>query len=115
MGASGAVLGVLVAFVMAYPDRQMFLFPIPYPVSGRGMILLLIMINVVYGLLGSNMSVLTHFGGMGAGFLYMRYVPRWRSWVGRRKRGARGENRDPLGEAVDNIFQFEKEKRRRKM
>jgi len=116
-GASGATLGVLVAFAVAYPDREIFLFPLPFPINARAVVLLFVVLNLLDGITkGSNVSVSTHLGGMVVGFAYMKFVPRLRDWGDslRNRRTKRKNKLDALGDAVDNIFKFEDEKRRRK-
>ena len=114
-GASGSVMGVLVAFAMIDPKRQFFLFPLPVPVSAVGMVVLIFVMNVVAGLNGSMGEMVTHLGGMGAGYALMKAIPWYYQW---RRDQARdklknpkdGDVADKLGAAVDNIFKFNKRK-----
>jgi len=73
VGASGAIYGVLLAFALLFPDRKIyiyFLIPIPakYLVVIMGTITFFSTINSV----GSNVSHLTHLGGLVIGFLYLK-------------------------------------------
>lgn len=118
LGASGAVMGVVVAFILVDPDRQFFLFPLPIPITGRALILLLVVVNVAYGLLGSGVSVATHFGGMGFGYAYMKLLPRYNAWHRERRfrrpprrPGTASSPLDKVGDAVDNIFKFKNDDR----
>jgi membrane associated rhomboid family serine protease len=120
VGASGAIMGVIVAFAILDPDRQIFMLPLPFPITARAMVLLLVVINLLST--GGGVSVSTHFGGMITGFAYMKLRPmalRW-SWErrGRKARRAReraaGTPKEPatpeekkLAEAIDNIFRFQ--------
>ncbi|MBN2311730.1 MAG: rhomboid family intramembrane serine protease [Candidatus Hydrogenedentes bacterium] len=115
-GASGATMGVLIAFAMAQPEREVYLFPLPVRLNARGLIIIVIVLNIVTALRGSPVSVATHFGGMGVGAAYMAFVPRLRNWLDglRRRPRAPREDKDPVGEAVDNILKFHDEKRRRR-
>jgi membrane associated rhomboid family serine protease len=116
VGASGATMGVLIAFAMINPERQFFLFPIPVPINARAMVILVIIINVLQALDPSNTtSVWTHFGGMAAGAIMMKFIPRFRGWQNeRRQRKASGKGKhDEVGDAVDNIFRFDDRKRNR--
>jgi len=74
LGASGAVLGVLVAFAILYPNRMLLLFFI-IPVRARTVIYLLIFINIIYGLdfKASGVAAFAHLGGMLAGYLYIKH------------------------------------------
>jgi len=111
VGASGAVLGVLVAFAMIDPDRQIFLFPLPVPISARILVVIMVAINLVNSLGDSPVAVFTHLGGMLVGFLYMRFhgkMPGWRSPGKPRGWGKKKRKTDKVGDAVDNIFKFDK-------
>lgn len=35
VGASGAVYGILLAFGMLFPNSQMFIFPLPFPIKAK--------------------------------------------------------------------------------
>lgn len=124
-GASGAIMAVLVAHAVVNPEREVFIFPFAVPLNVRAVVMLVIVLNIVNALLGSGTSVLTHFGGMGAGYAYMKLEPRLRhlglgQWRARRaRRAARPKPKtdrklEDVGEAVDNIFRFEDKKRRGK-
>ena len=116
LGASGATMAVLIAFAMINPERQFFLFPIPVPINARAMVIIVVVINVLQAMDRSNTtSVSTHFGGMAAGYLLMKFIPKYRTWQNeRRLRNAPPqEKQDDVGEAVNNIFKFENRKRDR--
>ncbi len=73
IGASGAIYGLLLAFGLLYPDRQIlfsFLFPIPakYFVLILGGIAFLSTFSASSG----GVSHVAHLGGMLFGFLYLR-------------------------------------------
>ncbi len=109
VGASGAVLGVLVAFAMIDPDRQIFLFPIPVPVSARILVIIMVVINLVNSMGDSPVAVFTHLGGMLVGFLYMRFQGRMPGWGGPGKFRGWGKRKgkiNKVGDAVGNIFKF---------
>lgn len=116
VGASGAVMGVMVAFAMIDPERQVFIFPLPFPITSRALIFLLIFVNVmsvVGG--GSNMSVATHFGGMIVGFAYMKVTPMLRKYLTAQRLKSRprppgkatDDDMDELGREIDNIFKLQ--------
>ncbi len=120
VGASGATMGVLVAFAMVDPDRQFYLFPLPVPINARALVMIVVFINIISALGESNVSVETHFCGMAVGFLYMKALPlltqwraqrRWRPQAKKAKKRREEEqarDRDPrfdkVGKAVDDIF-----------
>ncbi len=111
VGASGAVMGVLVAFAMVDPERRFFLFPLPIPINARALVLIVVVMNVFSALRpDGHRSVATHFGGMLAGYAYMKLVPMWtraRAARSRRRNAAPEKDEDALKEAVDNIFRLE--------
>jgi len=112
VGASGATLGVLVAFAVLEPERQVFLFPIPVPIYAWMLVAIFVFLNLLTSLQpGSNMSVATHLGGMVTGYLYMKYRPKILAWnLKRRKprqRGPSDDDMEKLGEEIDNIFRFQ--------
>ncbi|MBI2423153.1 MAG: rhomboid family intramembrane serine protease [Candidatus Hydrogenedentes bacterium] len=116
IGASGAVMAVMVAFAVIDPERQLILFPIPAPINARALILIIIVFNLIGLLQNSSNSVATHFGGMIAGYLYMKGLPRMTAWrqTKRKQRLSRkkGGGDSKMGEAVDNIFKFKDHDRR---
>jgi membrane associated rhomboid family serine protease len=114
VGASGATLGVLVAFAVVYPNRRVFLFPLPFPLTARALVIIFIAFNIVSLLTESGVSVLTHFGGMATGYAYMKLMPGFNAWLDSR-RGPRRKKSDidATGEAVDNILRFRDKKQRR--
>lgn len=116
VGASGAVMAVIVAFAVLDPHRHVYLFPLPIPISAVGLVVLFVLLQLVFALDDVSVSVATHLGGLGAGFAYMRCVPIFRRWRLRRERPKSNPSApmDVTGEAVDNIFRFEEEKRKRK-
>lgn len=72
IGASGAIMGVLVAFAFINPEREFFLFPFPVPINARGIVFVVILMNLFYAFGESYQSVITHFAGMGIGYLYVK-------------------------------------------
>ena len=115
VGASGAVMGVMVAFAMVNPDRKIFLFPFPVPISARALVIILIAFNLYTALResGGGTSWQTHLGGMFVGYLCMKSVPlllQWRRAQLNRKSAAKTHT-DKVGEAVNNIFKFNDKKR----
>ena len=116
IGASGAVLGVLVAFAVMFPNREVlvyFLFPIK--------VKYLVMIFVALDLLaawntgaGGGVAHFTHLGGALIGFLYMKSNWRLSSLFGRffrikhertfRKKQKEVQSRDRMMEEVDEIL-----------
>ena len=77
VGASGAVYGILLAFGMLFPNTQMFVFPIPFPIKAKFFVIGYAMIELLSGLGASNDGIahFAHLGGMIFGFFLILY---WR-------------------------------------
>lgn len=77
IGASGAVFGILLAFGMLYPNREMYLMFIPVPVKAKWMVLGygLLELGLGFGTPGDGVAHFAHLGGMIFGFLMIYY---WR-------------------------------------
>jgi membrane associated rhomboid family serine protease len=82
VGASGGVLGILMAFGLIYGDQEIMLFPIPfsirakYFVAGIAFIELISAINAAAPGRGQGIAYVAHLGGLLFGFLYVKFVPR---------------------------------------
>ena len=74
VGASGAVLGVGVAFALLWPDAELLRLPLPMPVKARTFILVLIGLDIIFSQLTPDDGVahLAHVGGAGFGYLFFR-------------------------------------------
>lgn len=71
LGASGAVMGVLVAFGYLFPNTELLLFPIPVPVKAKWVVLGYIAIDLFSGVSGRATGVahFAHLGGALTGFI----------------------------------------------
>jgi membrane associated rhomboid family serine protease len=82
VGASGGVLGILMAFGLLYGDQEIMLFPIPlqikakYFVAGVAFITLIGALNAAAPGNGQSVAYIAHLGGLLFGFLYVKFVPR---------------------------------------
>jgi membrane associated rhomboid family serine protease len=74
VGASGAVLGVALAFAMYWPDAELIVFPLPVPIRARTLVGLLIGADVLFAFLtpGDGIAHVAHVGGALSGYLYFR-------------------------------------------
>src|SRR5688572_13563047 len=74
VGASGAVLGVALAFAMYWPDAELIVFPIPIPVRARTLVMILVGLDVLLYFVtpGDGVAHLAHVGGAGFGYLFFR-------------------------------------------
>ena len=78
LGASGAIYGLLLAFGMMYPDRQILFFMIfPIPAKIFVMILGAIAFLSALSMPGDTVSHVGHLGGLLFGFVFLRMRGRW--------------------------------------
>ena len=74
IGASGAIFGILIANAILFPDRQIWLFPLPIMIPMRPFVAVMGAIEFFSTLRagGDTVSHLCHLGGMLIGWLYLR-------------------------------------------
>jgi membrane associated rhomboid family serine protease len=84
VGASGAVLGVAVAFAWYWPDTPVLVFPFPEPFAAKWLVIFTVAISLVLAWLGAatgasdGVSHLAHLGGIGTALLLLKTAD-WRS------------------------------------
>jgi membrane associated rhomboid family serine protease len=74
IGASGAIFGILLANAVLFPDRKIWLIPLPITIPMRPYVAVMAAIEF-FGTLGSGgdgVSHICHLGGMRVGYLYLR-------------------------------------------
>jgi membrane associated rhomboid family serine protease len=77
IGASGGVYGVLAAFGLLYGDREIFMFPLPFMMKAKYMVLIMVFLVVIATFQPSQgVANFAHLGGLLFGFLYVKFVPR---------------------------------------
>lgn len=72
VGASGAVMGVFVAFGYLFPNTELMIIPIPIPIKAKWLVLVYIAIDLFGGVAnisGDNIAHFAHLGGAITGFL----------------------------------------------
>jgi hypothetical protein len=74
IGASGAVLGVAVAFAWYWPDHPVFVFPFPDPIPAKWLVTFLVGLDLVLALMGASDGIahLAHLGGVATALLYLK-------------------------------------------
>ena len=81
VGASGCIMGVLVAFGMMYPESKLMLIFLPVPIKAKYFIPGIILLDLISGITGqsffspSNTAYMAHVGGALTGFIIMWF---WR-------------------------------------
>ncbi len=74
IGASAAVMGVMLAYATLWPHETVYLFGL-VPMTVRWLMVLVALLNLLGGIVsmpGSGVAYLAHLGGLGAGWLYLR-------------------------------------------
>lgn len=75
VGASGAVYGIMIAFAVKNPNREIFIIPIPFPVKVKyfiGFLVIFTLLSTVNPLSG-GVAHAAHLGGIVVGFVYLKY------------------------------------------
>jgi membrane associated rhomboid family serine protease len=74
IGASAGIFGVMLAFVLEWPDAPVFIFPFPVPLKAKWVVGGLVALDLVFGMAGAGTGVahFAHLGGFGAALLYLR-------------------------------------------
>ena len=73
VGASGAIYGILMAYALYYPNREIYMyFLFPVPVKYFVMIVGAISLLSATGGHGSGVAHATHLGGLAVGYLYLK-------------------------------------------
>jgi hypothetical protein len=74
VGASGAVLGVAMAFAIQNPDAELMIFPIPVPIKARTLVMIIAGLDLLGAMVGGNSGIahVAHLGGLAFGWLFFR-------------------------------------------
>ncbi len=74
VGASGAIYGILMAYAMWFPNRQVYLYFV-LPIRVRYLIVFLILLETTQAIesTGTGIAHAAHLGGMGFGYAYLRW------------------------------------------
>ncbi len=110
IGASGAIYGILVAFALFFPDRQITLllfFVFPVALKAKYLVAIFVGLSLLFGLQGhlmgssDNVAHLAHLGGAVVGFVYLRGD----DWIGRFVRRHRAHQRQRQKEKERKAFE----------
>ncbi len=72
VGASGALYGILLAFGLSFPNRQIFMFPLFIPIKAKYFIVIFAGLEMLMGFAGSDgVAHFAHLGGAATGFLLL--------------------------------------------
>ncbi len=76
IGASGAIMGLLAAFAMLFPNTEMFILPFPFPIKAKYLAIGYGLIEIYLGVAnsrGDNVAHFAHVGGLLFGCLLVLY------------------------------------------
>ncbi len=75
VGASGGLMGVLLAYALAFPNQTIMLLIPPIPMKAKYFVLIFAVISIFLGVSGAAPGVahFAHLGGMLVGFLLLQY------------------------------------------
>lgn len=89
VGASAAIMGVLLAYALRWPDEEVYVFGV-MPMKTRWLVVWLALINLAMGVSstrgGSGIGWFAHLGGLAFGWIYLRVsafggLDNFRRWV----------------------------------
>jgi membrane associated rhomboid family serine protease len=71
LGASGAIMGLMAAFAFLFPNTQLYVIPIPFPIKAKWMVLGYAAYDLFggIGVIGDNVAHFAHLGGAITGFI----------------------------------------------
>jgi rhomboid family protein len=72
LGASGALMGVMAAFAYLFPNTELMIIPIPFPIKAKWLVIGYIVLDLFGGFgnfEGDNVAHFTHLGGALVGFI----------------------------------------------
>jgi len=75
LGASGAIYGLLVAFAFYFPDAELMLIFIPYPIKAKYFVPILVLADLFFGItnvMNTPIAHMAHVGGALVGFILMK-------------------------------------------
>lgn len=75
IGASGSIMGILLAFGMTFPDRPIMMFPLFFPIPARIFVMIYAGFDLINGLFnaGDGVAHFAHLGGALGGYLLLKF------------------------------------------
>ena len=75
LGASGAIFGVMAGFTALYPNAEMFIMFIPFPIKAKILLPIVIIGSLYFGITGGggNVAHFAHIGGAIVGYLLVKF------------------------------------------
>lgn len=70
VGASGAIMGLVVAFAYLFPNTELYIMFIPIPVKAKWAVIGYVLYDLIFGITGGdNVAHFAHLGGALTGFI----------------------------------------------
>lgn len=76
MGASGAVMGIFAAFAFTFPNSQLLILPIPFPIKAKYAMIGLIALDLIGGI-SNQKSGVAHFAHVGGALVGIILLVIW--------------------------------------
>jgi membrane associated rhomboid family serine protease len=76
MGASGAVMGIFAAFAFTFPNSQLLILPIPFPIKAKYAMMGLIALDLIGGISNKSSGV-AHFAHVGGALVGIILIIIW--------------------------------------
>lgn len=76
LGASGAVMGIFAAFAYTFPNSQMIILPIPFPIKAKWALLGLAVLDLIGGVSSASTGI-AHFAHLGGALVGIIIVMIW--------------------------------------
>lgn len=77
LGASGAVMGVVIAFATMFPNVRLMVFPLPVPVRAAILAIVYVGIDLYLGMTNANTGV-AHYAHLGGAVTGFALIMNWR-------------------------------------
>jgi membrane associated rhomboid family serine protease len=77
LGASGAVFGCMAAFGYLFPNNELLIIPIPFPIKAKWLVLGYAAIELFAGLEPSQSDNVAHWAHLGGGLIGLLLVIYW--------------------------------------
>jgi membrane associated rhomboid family serine protease len=77
VGASGAIMGILAAYAYTFPNTELFIMPIPFPIKAKWAIVGIIGLDFLGGVMNSASDNVAHFAHIGGALCGLFIVFTW--------------------------------------
>ena len=119
IGASGALMGIFVAYYKFFPERHLLMFFV-IPMKIKYAMWVMIALDVMFAGSGDAIAHFAHLGGVVAGFIYMALYQNvftkssvsWKNvWKNARRESPRDAQDDKSGAIEGEVFYVDEQKR----